>query len=146
MKGVSDDPCRFFYCTNLIQLENPSTSLKVILDSYVNTANDLRIFYALDQNVLIDETIFTPFPGYNNLNQERPGVITNLADSDGRSDKNIPRNDSYQPVPLGGMFRERTYTVDRLPSFSSFRIKIIGTSTNQAYVPRVRSFRAMALA
>ena len=146
VKGVSDDPCRFFYCTNLIQLENPSTSLKVILDSYVNTANDLRIFYALDQNVLIDETIFTPFPGYNNLNQERPGVITNLADSDGRSDKNIPRNDSYQPVPLGGMFRERTYTVDRLPSFSSFRIKIIGTSTNQAYVPRVRSFRAMALA
>ena len=141
---VVDDPCRFFYVTNNINLENPSTSLKVILDGYVSTDSDLRVFYALNQDVNVSEAIFTPFPGYNNRDQT--GKIINLADSDGTSDKNIQKLDSYQPVPLAQMFQEYQYTVDRLPPFSSFRIKIIGTSTNSAFVPRVRALRVLALA
>ena len=141
---VVDDPCRFFYVTNNINLENPSTSLKVILDGYVNTAGDLRVFYALNQNVNVSEAIFVPFPGY--ANRDQTGKIINLADSDGTSDKNIQKLDSYSPVPLSQQFQEYQYTVDRLPPFSSFRIKIIGTSTNSATVPRVRALRVLALA
>ena len=146
VKGVPDDPCRFFYVSKNIALENPSTSLKVILDAYVNNSNDLRVFYALDQNTLVDEVIFTPFPGFSNLNQDREGVIINKSNSDGKSDKSFARTDSFQPVPSQGMFREMQFTIDRLPSYNSFRIKIIGTSTNQAYVPKVRNLRALALA
>ena len=146
VKNTVDDPCRFFYVSKNIMLENPSTSLKVILDAYVNNFNDLRVFYALDQNTLVDEVIFTPFPGYSNLHQEREGIIIDKAKSDGKSDKPFAKSDSYQPVPLSGMFREMQFTIDRLPAFSSFRIKIIGTSTNQAYVPKVRNLRALALA
>ena len=73
-------------------------------------------------------------------------MIINKADSDGKSDKSFARTDSFQPNPQQGMFREMQFTIDRLPAFSSFRIKIIGTSTNQAYVPKVRNLRALALA
>ncbi len=146
VKTVVDDPCRFFYVTKLINLENPSTSVRVILDAYVNDSNDLRVFYALNQNTMLDETVFTPFPGYNNIAQDRPGIISNLANSDGRSDRNIPTTDSYQPVPLDSMFREMQWSIDRMPAFNSLRVKIIGTSTNQAYVPRVKNLRVMALA
>ena len=141
---VVDDPCRFFYVTNNINLENPCTSLKVILDGYVNTASDLRVFYALNQNVNVSEAIFVPFPGYDNRDQT--GKIINMADNNGTSDKNIQKLDSYSPVPLSQQFQEYQYTVDRLPPFSSFRIKIIGTSTNSATVPRVRALRVLALA
>ena len=58
----------------------------------------------------------------------------------------IQKLDSYSPVPLSQQFQEYQYTVDRLPPFSSFRIKIIGTSTNSATVPRVRALRVLALA
>ena len=146
VKTVVDDPCRFFYVTKNIVLDNPSTSLKVILDGYVNTANDLRVFYALNQDVVVADAVFVPFPGYDNLDQERPGVIKNMANSDGTPDKPVPKIDSYQPAPLGGLFREYQFTVDRLPAFNSFRIKIVGTSTNQAFVPRVRNLRVLALA
>ena len=104
----------------------------------------MRVFYALNQDVNVSEAIFTPFPGYNNRDQT--GKIINLADSDGTSDKNIQKLDSYQPVPLAQMFQEYQYTVDRLPPFSSFRIKIIGTSTNGAVVPQFQRLRATALA
>ena len=69
-----------------------------------------------------------------------------MANSDGTPDKPVPKIDSYQPAPLGGLFREYQFTVDRLPAFNSFRIKIVGTSTNQAFVPRVRNLRVLALA
>jgi len=143
---VVEDPNRFFYVTKNINLENPSTSLKVILDAYVSNVNDLRVFYALNQNVNVSQAIFVPFPGYNNLDQEREGVITNLANSDGRPDKNVPKLDNYAPVPLTNMFQEYQFTVDRLPAFSSFRVKIIGTSTNSAIVPIVKNLRVLALA
>ena len=146
VKSVVDDPCRFFYVTKLINLENPSTSVRVILDAYINDSSDLRVFYALNQQTLSNETVFTPFPGYNNIAQDRPGIIENLANSDGRSDRAVPTTDSYQPVPLDTMFREMQWSIDRMPAFNSLRIKIIGTSTNQAYVPRVKNLRVMALA
>ena len=125
VKGVPDDPCRFFYVSKNITLENPSTSLKVILDAYVNNSNDLRVFYALDQDTLVDEVIFTPFPGYSNLSQDREGVIINKADSDGKSDKSFARTDSFQPNPQQGMFREMQFTIDRLPSYNSLGLRLL---------------------
>ena len=143
---VVDDPCRFFYVTKNINLDNPSTSLKVILDGYISNDNDLRVFYAINQDTNVAETVFVPFPGFNNLDQQVEGKIINMADSDGRPDKDVPKLDSYSPNPSNSQFQEYQFTVDRLAAFSSFRIKIIGTSTNQAFAPRVKSLRVLALA
>jgi hypothetical protein len=43
-------------------------------------------------------------------------------------------------------FREYEFSIDNLPSFRYFGIKLIGTSTNQAYPPRFKDLRVIALA
>ena len=43
-------------------------------------------------------------------------------------------------------FRDYTFTADQLPSFRSYRIKIVLTSTSQVYVPRMKDLRVIALA
>ena len=43
-------------------------------------------------------------------------------------------------------FKEYSFTVDRLPTFRTYRIKLIMTSNSQVYVPRIRDLRVMALA
>jgi hypothetical protein len=143
---VSDDPNRFVYVTKNIILENPASGLKVYLDAYISTYNDVRVFYALNQpDSTAKEVVFVPFPGYNNFDETGEVILNNTA-SDGSSDLNVPKSDSYTEDPSINQFREYTFTNDNLPAFSSFRIKIIGTSTNQSVVPQFRNLRAIALA
>ena len=80
---VREDPDRFFYITKNIILENPATSLEVIIDGYVPDVCDLRVFYAVNQDKELDDVIFTPFPGYKNLNND--GKIITQTKSDGLS-------------------------------------------------------------
>ena len=146
VNNISDDPSKFIYCTKLITLENPSTSLKVILDSYINEFSDVRVLYAVNQDRSLTETVFTPFPGYNNMDPNRVGVIIDPDNNDGSSDKPFNKKDLKTSNPGSASFSEMQFTVDRLPTFSNFRIKIIGTSTNQAYVPNIKNLRVLALA
>ena len=39
-----------------------------------------------------------------------------------------------------------TFTVDRLPGFRYYRIKLLMTSNSQVYVPRIKALRVLALA
>ena len=43
-------------------------------------------------------------------------------------------------------FKEYSFSVDQLPSFRTYRIKILMTSESQVYVPRVKDLRVIALA
>jgi len=47
VNSVDQDPNRFIYVSKNVILENPATSLQVILDAYVSNYNDIRVFYAL---------------------------------------------------------------------------------------------------
>jgi hypothetical protein len=141
---VADDPHNFMYVSKNVILENPATSLKVYLDAYISNYNDVRVFFALNQDTTAKETVFVPFPGYANFDIE--GNIISNSNSDGTSDIFIPKSDVYTVDPTLDLFREYTFTADKIPPFSSFRIKIVGTSTNQAIVPQFRNLRAVALA
>ena len=50
-----------------------------------------------------------------------------------------------QIMPPVSLYRELKFSVDNLSKFSSFRIKLIGTSTNQAHPPQIKNFRAIGL-
>ena len=140
-----DDPNSFTYVSKNVLLENPASGLKVYLDAYISRFNDVRVFYALDQDdSLVNETVFVPFPGYNNFDID--GNLISQTNSDGSSDINIPKYDQGVNDPSIDLFREYTFTNENLPAFKSFRIKIIGTSTNQSVVPQFRNLRAIALA
>ena len=43
-------------------------------------------------------------------------------------------------------YKEMTFTIDQLPAFKSYRIKLLLTSTSQVYVPRIKDLRVIALA
>ena len=110
---------------------------------YLNASCDIRAFYAISNNQNF-EPVYRPFPGFNNLNEK--GEIIDKADNDGRPDVFVAPTNNELVVPNNDDFRERVFTIDDLPSFKYYRIKLIMTSTNQVYVPRVRDLRVLALA
>ena len=138
------DPDRFFYVTKNIVLENPATSMQVILDAYVPDVCDVRVFYAINQDTPVKDTIFIPFPGYANLNTN--GDILTPTASDGQANQKVPKVDVYVPEAPPNLYKEYTYSTEDLTPFNSYRIKIVGTSTNAAVVPQIQRLRATALA
>jgi len=141
--SINEDPSAFQYISGETTLETPASSIKIILDAHINLYSDIRAFYAISDNQNF-EPIFIPFPGYNNLNSK--GEIINFEDSDGSSDKFIYSSSALGFIPQELEYREHTFTADQLPAFRSYRIKLVMTSTNQVYVPRIRNLRVIALA
>jgi len=140
---IDTDPTACQYISKEIKLENAASSLKVMVDAHIHKESDIRAFYAIsDQDAF--EPIFTPFPGYANLNVR--GQIIDPSENNGESDKLVTKSNGYG-FDSGNMpFKEYTFTIDRLPTFRTYRIKIVMTSNSQVYVPRMRELRVIALA
>lgn len=140
---LKDDPCSFVYATKPISLETPASSIKVYMNAYIHTDSDIRCFYSITDDPNSDE-IFYPFPGYNNLTTN--GDIIDISNSDGLPDKMVAKTDVIGFDSDFLNFREYEFTIDNLPTFRYFSIKLVGTSTNQVYPPRVKDLRVIALA
>jgi len=140
---LEDDPSSFVYATNSIALEAPATSIKLLLAAYVNIFSDLRALYAI-QNDPNETPVYYPFPGFSNLDSSGQVIEDSL--SDGTSDKKVVKTDVLAYASDEIPFRDYEFTIDSLPSFRYFSIKIVGTSTNQAFPPRIKDFRVIALA
>lgn len=138
---INDDPHAFQYISKEITLENPATSLKLLLAGHINIYSDIRAFYAISESEGFTP-IFRPFPGYENVSL---GTF-DLANSTGHPDFYIQPSTNLGFVSQNLDFAEYTFTTDQLPSFRSYRVKIVLTSTNQVYVPRIKDFRTLALA
>ena len=110
----------------------------------IPTDADIRCFYSLNQDGPVDDVIFVPFPGFGNFNSN--GTVQSQGNSNGNPDLNVPKVDLVTPKPSISGYKEYKFSVDQLPAFKSFRIKVIGSSTNQATVPMIRNFRAISLA
>ena len=67
-------------------------------------------------------------------------------DNNGLPDKFVPKSNSSGFDGENLEFRDYTFSVDQLPSFRAYRIKILMTSESQVYVPRVKDLRVIALA
>ena len=140
---VKTDPTACQYISREMILENNATSLKVMLSAHINIDADIRVLYAINSKQGVDP-IFTPFPGYTNLNYK--GEVISVADNNGLPDKLVTKSNSTGFESESLEYSEYTFSVEDLPSFKSYRIKILLTSNNQVYVPRVRDLRVMALA
>ena len=143
VKTIDLDPTACQYISKEILLENSATSIKITVDAHIHLDSDIRAFYAISDKQEF-EPIFTPFPGYKNLNTR--GQVINVSNNDGQSDKLVPKSNGFGFVNDGLEFKEYTFTVDRLPSFRSYRIKLVMTSNSQVYVPRIKDLRVVALA
>ena len=143
VKTIANDPTACQYISKEIILENSATAIKIFVDAYINVNCDIRAFYAIS-NKEGSDPVFVPFPGYSNLNSK--GEIIALKDSNGQSDVFIPKSNTYGFDGGDLDFVEHVFTADPLPSFRRYRVKVILTSTNQVYVPRMKDLRVMALA
>ena len=140
---IATDPSAFQYISKEITLENPATSIKVLLNAYINSYSDIRAFYSISESPNFDP-IFVPFPGYQNLDYRNQ--VINPQNNDGRSDKFVTPSNSLGFLSSEIDFSEYSFTADQLPPFRSFRIKLVVSSTNQVYVPRIKDLRTIALA
>ena len=143
VNNLLDDPNSFVYATKPITLENGATSIKIHMEGHINVTSDIRAFYAItdDPN---GELIYQPFPGYNNL--FNTGQVKDPYKNDGLPDKLVPKTDIVAYTANQVIYNDYEFTIDNLPTFRNFSIKLIGTGTNQAQPPRVKNLRVLALA
>ena len=82
--------------------------------------------------------------GFANLNNL--GQTINPSLNDGTSDAFVPKTDVLSSLEEPSLFKDYEFTVDNLPPFRYFSIKLVGSSTNQAYPPKLKDLRVIALA
>jgi len=133
-----DDPHETLYQTQVVKLENPASSLKVLFAANRPAASDIRVLYRL---VRVDgdeiDKVYELMPGFDNL--DAAGFVINDKNNSGRPDTKV--------VPsLENQFIEYEFTVDDLPLFTGFQIKVDISSTNQAQPSELLDFRAIAVA
>ena len=66
--------------------------------------------------------------------------------SDGTPDRRVPKVDFLTVDSPISAFKEYEFTENNIESFKYFTVKLIGTSTNQAYPPRIKDLRVIATA
>jgi len=143
VNGIDTDPSAFQYISRELSLENSASSIKIITNGYINTFSDIRAFYCVGSEPTANP-VFTPFPGYLNLKSN--GDVIDLKNNDGRSDTLIQKTNVLDFNSNNLEYKEYTFTIDNLEPFRYYRIKLVMTSTNQVYVPRIKDLRVIALA
>jgi hypothetical protein len=133
-----NDPHAGVYVTKPIAIKNPATSLKVMFAANKPPGTDVRVLYKIYRSDGPTNPDYELFPGYSNLTSSQEIIDPNK--NDGSSDTFVP-NSNFDTE-----FNDHEFTVNNLPEFRAYAIKVIFTSTNQANVPRLRDFRVIALA
>ena len=138
------DPHASTYITRRVDLQQPATSLKVLVASDRHASSDFRVLYKLFRPDSTDvEQTYEFFPGYDNLAD---------TDGDGFGDEiissrlNSGRADAFVADSKNGEFKDYQFTIDDLPEFTGFAIKIVSSGTNEAYAPQFKDLRVIALA
>ena len=133
-----EDPHDCIYQTQVVNLENPATSIKVLFAANRPSASDIRVLYRLVRSDADEiDKVYELMPGFDNL--DAAGFVINDKNNSGRPDQNVVAS-------LENQFLEYEYTVDDLPPFTGFQIKVDIASTNQAQPSELLDFRAIAVA
>jgi len=141
VNSLTDDPHYAIYVSNTVLLKKPATSIKVLLSAFRPESSDFRVLYKLIRSDSSEiEQSFELFPGFKNSTKtDNDGfIVTDESKNDGRSDVIVTPSGSNE-------FKEYQFTVDNLPEFTGFTIKIVMSGANQAQPPRIKELRAIAV-
>ena len=141
---IKDDPHGSVFISERVDLEQPATSLKVIVGANVPPEADFRVFYRLYSADSSEVSLtYRPFPGFKNLiDSDGDGfgdLVIDEANNDGRPDAIVVSSGFND-------FNEYQFTADDLEQFSGFTIKIVMLSTNECSPVRLKDLRILALA
>jgi hypothetical protein len=140
---LKDDPNAFVYASKPVTLKSGATGIKIHLEGHINLTSDLRAFYAISESPN-DTLIYQPFPGYDNLLSS--GQIIDPAKNSGLPDSLTAKTDVIAYTSNQVVWNDYEFSIDDLPTFRYYSIKLVGTGTNQAQPPRVKNLRVIALA
>ena len=117
-----EDPHASNYISRNITLNQPATSLKVLIGAFRDSSADFRVLYKLSRTDSSNvEQTFELFPGFDN---------TTDTDGDGFGDKvinpinNSGRPDSNVPASADDEFFDYQFSIDELEQFNGFQIKL----------------------
>jgi hypothetical protein len=140
VRSINSDDHSAIYISKATRLKIPANSLKVILSASRNDLNDIRVLYQIFRD---DESNSIPsfelFPGYSNYSIDGVGIKRVIDPS-----KNDGSSDSEYRETTDRSFKDYEYSVDDLPDFNAFAIKLVMASSNQATPPLIRQLRAIA--
>jgi hypothetical protein len=113
------------YMTRPVILTNDATSLDIRISASVQSTSTIRMYYratsAEDARKLGD-------------------VAWRAFNDDGTSDSTV------DPSISSSDFKEHQFSIDSLPAFTAFQLKIVLTGTNSSYPPLLKDMRGIALA
>jgi len=135
---TGEDPNAAIYITKKVELANPANSIRVLLECYRDQSAEIRVLYKIfTDDSDIDSTPYNLFPGYENIDDL--GNVIDVANNNGRSNVFVP------PSARRNQFKDYEFSVDDLPDFVGFQLKIVLSGTNQAKPPIVKNLRAIAV-
>jgi hypothetical protein len=140
VRSIEKDKHAAIYISKPVRLKLPANSLKVLLTASRSIPNDVRVLYQLFRDDAPDASQnFELFPGYANYEVDGAGIkrIVDASRNDGTADSKITQSSDRS-------FKDYEYSVDDLPDFNGFAIKIVMASENQAQPPVLKDLRAIA--
>jgi len=140
VRSLDKDKHSAIYISKPVRLKLPANSLKVLLTASRNDMNDVRVLYQLFRDDAPEASQnYELFPGYLNYQIDGDGIkrVIDASRNDGSADSNITESSDRS-------FKDYEYSVDDLPDFNGFAIKIVMASENQATPPILKDLRAIA--
>jgi hypothetical protein len=140
IRSLFNDKHAVIYISKPVRLKIPANSIKVLLTASHNDTNDVRVLYQLfrDDTPQASQN-YELFPGSSNYQVDGQGIkrVIDSSLNDGSADTFVRQTSDSS-------FRDYEYSVDDLPDFNSFAIKIVMAGSNQATPPLIRQLRAIA--
>jgi hypothetical protein len=127
------------YLTKKINLENPATSLRVILDANRENAASIKVLY---KTLRVDDAFDFDEIDYKFFNDD--GTVAGSGGPDVTVNPSISLNQFNEYEYTAGVTDDGVGT--ELDEFIAFQIKIVLRTTNSARPPRIKQLRVLALA
>jgi len=120
------------YVTKEVAIENPATGINVKITANTSDINNIGLLYRIKKSSSQENFEDIEWVMFNGTGL--PDTDT-IATSENSISGITEKQSSYQ---------ELSYSVEDLPEFSSFAVKVIMKSRNPAYVPKIQDLRAVA--
>ena len=120
------------YVTKEISIENPGTSIDVKVTANIRNTSDIKVLYKFKEES--SEINFDDLE-WQFFNVDGKSDIDITATAENEISGLFEKQGSYQEIP---------FSVNNLPEFTSFAVKVVMNSDNPAYVPKLQDLRAVA--
>ena len=120
------------YVTKEVAIQNPATGINVKITANTSDINNIGLLYRIKKSSSQENFEDIEWVYFNGTGlPDHDAIATSENSISGITEK----QSSYQ---------ELSYSVEDLPEFSSFAVKLIMKSRNPAYVPKIQDLRAVA--